>query len=217
MFTENGYGRLWETASCKERIFAFYTSKSFYAGIQFDATNGDYFALNPAITYGDDDIRQAYNVYPFEMDGESRNLMGKYNKWNKESKSIQYINVMRYAGAYFIAAEAYSRQTGQEGKAIEKMNEYLEACQATPMEDDLTGTDLIEAIHKEKQKEFAGEGVLYFDLKRLHSGGLSRLSQWGDREDTKIKVDDYRCFPIPRSEYKYNENITQNEGWPLNR
>ena len=75
-----------------------------------------------------------------------------------------------------------------------------------------------EAIHKEKQKEFAGEGVLYFDLKRLHSGGLSRLSQWGDREDTKIKVDDYRwCFPIPRSEYKYNENITQNEGWPLNR
>jgi hypothetical protein len=44
------------------------------------------------------------------------------------------------------------------------------------------------------------------------------LSQWGDREDTKIKVDDYRwCFPIPRSEYKYNENITQNEGWPLNR
>ena len=218
MFTENGYGRLWETASCKERIFAFYTSKSFYAGIQFDATNGDYFALNPAITYGDDDIRQAYNVYPFEMDGESRNLMGKYNKWNKESKSIQYINVMRYAGAYFIAAEAYSRQTGQEGKAIEKMNEDLEACQATPMEDDLTGTDLIEAIHKEKQKEFAGEGVLYFDLKRLHSGGLSRLSQWGDREDTKIKVDDYRwCFPIPRSEYKYNENITQNEGWPLNR
>lgn len=64
--------------------------------------------MNPAITYGDDDIRQAYNVYPFEMDGESRNLMGKYNKWNKESKSIQYINVMRYAGAYFIAAEAYS-------------------------------------------------------------------------------------------------------------
>mgnify|MGYP002594381384 CR=1 FL=1 len=80
--------------------------------------------------------------------------------WNKESKSIQYINVMRYAGAYFIAAEAYSRQTGQEGKAIEKMNEYLEACQATPMEDDLTGTDLIEAIHKEKQKEFAGGRAL---------------------------------------------------------
>lgn len=50
------------------------------------------------------------------------------------------------------------------------MNEYLEACQATPMEDDLTGTDLIEAIHKEKQKEFAGEGVLYFDLKRLALG-----------------------------------------------
>lgn len=32
------------------------------------------------------------------------------------------------------------------------MNEYLEACQATPMEDDLTGTDLIEAIHKENKR-----------------------------------------------------------------
>ena len=67
-------------------------------------------------------------------------------------------------------------------------------------------------------KEFAGEGILYFDLKRYHSGSLYRLAKWGASEDVKIESSDYSLvFPIPRSEYKYNENMTQNEGWPLNR
>lgn len=218
MFTVSGYKRLWETASCKERIFGFYTAKSFYADIQFDVTNGDYFALNPQIVYGEGDIRETYNVYPFEMEGEQRDLLGKYNKVNKESESIQYINVMRYAGAYFIAAEAYSKTSGKERLAIQKLNEYLEACQATTLDEGLTGDALLQAVHLEKMKEFAGEGILYFDLKRLHSGSLSRLSKWGKSEEAKVENSDYRwCFPIPRSEYKYNENITQNEGWPLNR
>ncbi len=180
MFTVAGYKRLWETASCKGRIFAFYTAKSYYADIQFNETSGDYFALNPQIVYGEEDIRKTYNVYPFEMEGEQRNLLGKYNKVNKDSESIQYINI-----------------TLDEG---------------------LTGNALLQAIHLEKMKEFAGEGILYFDLKRLHSGSLSRLAKWGSSEDVKIESSDYRwCFPIPRSEYKYNENMTQNEGWPLNR
>ena len=76
MFTVAGYKRLWETASCKERIFAFYTAKSYYADIQFNETSGDYFALNPQIVYGEEDIRKTYNVYPFEMEGEQRNLLG---------------------------------------------------------------------------------------------------------------------------------------------
>ena len=218
MFTVAGYKRLWETASCKERIFAFYTAKSYYADIQFNETSGDYFALNPQIVYGEEDIRKTYNVYPFEMEGEQRNLLGKYNKVNKDSESIQYINIMRYAGAYFIATEAYSRMVGKEDVAIRKLNEYLAACQATTLDEGLTGNALLQAIHLEKMKEFAGEGILYFDLKRLHSGSLSRLAKWGSSEDVKIESSDYRwCFPIPRSEYKYNENMTQNEGWPLNR
>lgn len=90
--------------------------------------------------------------------------------------------------------------------------------QATTLDEGLTGNALLQAIHLEKMKEFAGEGILYFDLKRLHSGSLSRLAKWGSSEDVKIESSDYRwCFPIPRSEYKYNENMTQNEGWPLNR
>ena len=68
------------------RIFAFYTAKSYYADIQFNETSGDYFALNPQIVYGEEDIRKTYNVYPFEMEGEQRNLLGKYNKVNKDSE-----------------------------------------------------------------------------------------------------------------------------------
>lgn len=218
MFTEAGHKRLWGTSSCAERIFGFYMSKSYYADIQFNVESGDYFALNPLIIYDESDTRKVYNVYSYEMEGEQRSLLGKYNKINKESENIQYINIMRYAGAYFIAAEAYSKLQGQEQKAIRKLNEYLAYCQASTIDEELRGDALAEAIHLEKLKEFAGEGIMYFDLKRLHKGNLSRLSKWGNSEDAKIEIGDYRwCFPIPRSEYKYNDNMTQNEGWPLNR
>ena len=81
---------------------------------------------------------------------------------------------------------------GKEDVAIRKLNEYLAACQATTLDEGLTGNALLQAIHLEKMKEFAGEGILYFDLKRLHSGSLSRLAKWGSSEDVKIESSDYQ-------------------------
>ncbi len=145
-----------ETASCKGRIFAFYTAKSYYADIQFNETSGDYFALNPQIVYG----RKIYGRHTMfillKWKENKRNLLGKYNKVNKDSESIQYINIMRYAGAYFIATEAYSRMVGKEDVAIRKLNEYLAACQATTLDEGLTGNALLQAIHLEKMKRICG-------------------------------------------------------------
>lgn len=33
-------------------------------------------------------------------------------------------------------------------------------------------------------------------------------------KDKRVEKDDYRwTFPIPKAEYLYNENVSQNEGW----
>lgn len=217
-FRKEGYERLWKEASCRERIFAFYTVQPFYAGLEYGRTEGDYFGLSPRIRFQEEDIRADMTVYPFEMNGASRSLLGKYNRMNKEEKTIRYINTMRYAGAVFIMAEACSRipEKEQEGKAC--LNHYLELCGAEVLPEELTGSALTQRILEEKMKEFVGEGTNYFDCKRIHAGDYPRWDNWGVSQSLFITAGDYRwTFPIPRSEYRYNEAVTQNDGWPLIR
>ena len=83
---------------------------------------------------------------------------------------------------------------------------------------DITSDALLDRILLDKQREFVGEGVNFFDLKRTHLQPLARLSRWGSASNANISVDDYRwTFPIPRSEYRFNDNVSQNEGWPINK
>lgn len=124
---------------------------------------------------------------------------------------------MRYAGAYFIAAEAYARLK-KDNIAIKTINTYLNAEGANPLSEDLTGDELIQSILKEKYKEFVGEGQNYFDLKRTHAETLPRYAAWGNSTRSTIQSTDYRwTFPIPASEYRYNNAVTQNNGWPINK
>lgn len=217
-FTKGNYERLWQKDSYAGRIFAFYTANTYYVNIQFDADQGDLFAVNPAITFADTDIRKEYSLYPKEMDGGMRTLFGKYNRNNKVETATNYVDMMRYAGAYFIAAEAYSRLDGQEARARTLLNHYLTLCGAETIPENLSGTALTNLILQKKQVEFLGEGQSYFDWKRTHRQSLPRLTTWGKGTSAIISPDDYRwTFPIPASEYKYNDNMTQNEGWPINR
>lgn len=159
------------------------------------------------------DTRKQYDEYEMNMNGGVRTLFGKYNKMTKDGSSISYIDMMRYAGAYFIQAECLSR-LGNTQKALEVINHYLALVGSDLIGDD---GDVTDGILKAKYKEFVGEGRNYFDLKRTHSD-LKRLSTWGGITSGVIRNKDYRwTFPIPSSEYKYNEYVSQNTGWPINR
>lgn len=216
-FTENGYARLWEQASCEERIFAFFISAPIYTGLQYDVKEGDYLMVSPKVVFDEADYRKKYALYPFEMEGSERALLGKYNKNNKDGKENTYLNTFRYAGAYYLAAEAYSRLDGQSAKALSTINHYLELCGAEPLAGDLQGKELTKRILAEKLKEFVGEGVAFFDCKRTHDQ-LQRWSRWGTQQESLVRSGDYRwTFPIPASEYKFNGQVTQNEGWPIDR
>lgn len=212
----SSYERLWQTASFEGRIFAFNTSSAFYTDVEFDASEGDYFALNPSIGFDEGDTRLPWAVLTMEMSGQQRRLLGKYNLMNKRGTQPTYINRMRYAGLYYLSAEAHAR-LGDDQTARQCLNTYLAMVGANTIGDSVGGQSLVQTILAEKQKEFVGEATNWFDLKRT-AQPIERLSTWGTSVGSRILATDYRwTLPIPASEYKYNDAMTQNDGWSMNK
>lgn len=213
-WTRSSYENLWSGNESDDRIFAPYIFDSFYTDLCYDKENGDYFILNDCLIYSDDDVRKSWCEYPFQMAvGQVRSL-GKYNRMYYENSTVRYINTIRYSGVCFAVAEAYARD-GKPDLAVETVNSLLGAYGADLLDESLEGDALIDAILEEKHKEFVGEGVRYFDLKRIGKP-LQRYKNMGAGVSAVIKPDDYRwLFPIPESEYKYNDLMDQNPEWPF--
>ena len=214
-FTGEGISNLWAKDSYAGRIFAFNTNSTYYSNIQFSMQEGDYFCVNPKLNVGTSDLRYTSFTYPFVMNGTVRTLLGKYNRCNKLNQTTAYINTMRYAGAYYIVAEAYCRK-GETEAARVLINHYWHCIGVSEAPAGITNQALLELILTDKQREFVGEGVNFFDLKRTHLASLPRYSQWGTSASSSISSTDYRWnFPIPVSEYRFN-SVEQNAGWPSN-
>ena len=214
-FTSEGISNLWAKDSYAGRIFAFNTHSTYYSNIQFSIQEGDYFCVNPKLNVGTSDLRYTSFTYPFVMNGTVRTLLGKYNRCNKLNQTTAYINTMRYAGAYYIVAEAYCRK-GETEAARVLINHYWHCIGVSEAPAGITNQALLELILTDKQREFVGEGVNFFDLKRTHLASLPRYSQWGTSASSSISSTDYRWnFPIPVSEYRFN-SVEQNAGWPSN-
>ena len=214
-FTSEGISNLWAKDSYAGRIFAFNTHSTYYSNIQFSIQEGDYFCVNPKLNVGTSDLRYTSFTYPFVMNGMVRTLLGKYNRCNKLNQTTAYINTMRYAGAYYIVAEAYCRK-GETEAARVLINHYWHCIGVSEAPAGITNQALLELILTDKQREFVGEGVNFFDLKRTHLASLPRYSQWGTGASSSISSTDYRWnFPIPVSEYRFN-SVEQNAGWPSN-
>ena len=213
-WTRASFENLWSGNESDERIFAPYIFDSFYTDLCYDKENGDYFVLNNEVRYNDEDVRKPWCEYPVEMASGTVRSLGKYNRMYYENTTVRYINSIRYSGVCFAAAEAYARDERPE-KAISTVNRLLGSYGAELLDTSLRGDELIEAILKEKHKEFVGEGVRYFDLKRLGKP-LNRYKNYGAGVSSVIQPDDYRwLFPIPESEYKYNDLMDQNPEWPF--
>ena len=217
-WTKENYNSLWSANEAPDRIFAPHIFNTFYTDLSYDVDEGDYFSLSDQINFIDEDVRKEWAQFDFEVRGTKVRQLGKYNKMFYDKTPVRYINSLRYSGLNFIAAEALARD-GKNSEAIKLMNSFLGAYGATLLDESLSGDELIDAILTEKQKEFAGEGERYFDLKRTGKS-LKIMTDYGVAVQTEIKADDYRwLFPIPSNEYKYNDYINteedQNPGWPI--
>lgn len=124
----------------------------------------------------------------------------------KNQREILLINKFRLADALFAFAEA-SALDGNDSAARDAMNLYLDRRSAYPLDQTLAGDALLKQILTEKHKEFIGEGTRFFDLKFYRKTLLKGI---------RIPADDYRwLWPIPREEYLYNTNMTQNPTWTI--
>lgn len=214
-FSPDTYRTLWDGSSCPERIFMFDQpdkAQSYYVGIVYDAVTGDYYSLNTtlAASYGEDDCRKEWTVVPFYSQSlGNQSFIGKYNLLRREKRGITFINKMRLSHALFVAAEAWCLDGTDSNKAVSTLNRFLKARGSAEIDESLSGTALLKEILMQKQKEFAGEGERYFDIKRHREllGTLlpSRIPASGD----------YRwLWPLPKEEYLYNDKAEQNPGWP---
>ena len=213
-WTKASFENLWSANASDDRIFAPYIFDSFYTDLCYDKAKGDYFILSNEVVYDEADLRKNWSEYGFQMTSGSVRALGKYNRMYYENTTVRYINTLRYSGVCFAAAEAYARDENAEA-AVAMVNRLLGAYGAELVDDSLEGEALIEAILVQKHKEFVGEGVRYFDLKRL-AKPLKRYKNLGTSLNSTIAADDYRwLFPIPEAEYKYNDMMDQNPEWPF--
>ncbi len=211
------WDKLWSSNDSRERIFAPYIFNTFYIELNYDKEKGDYFKLSDEVNYAEGDTRKEWCEFQGPMEGARS--FGKYNRMYFDNVEVRYINTLRYSAVLFTVAEAYAQMEGKDPDARELLNKYLTIRGLDGVPEGLQGDDLTARILQEKHKEFVGEGARIFDLKRMGQS-LKRYDARGNVEST-IKADDYRwLLPIPQSEYKYNENITeadQNPGWPYEK
>jgi len=181
-----------------------------------DRSAGDIFYINGDISFQDTDIRARVSQFFYEMSslsGQSfmRPLLGKY-KSNIDDLNERMIALYRSAEPYFILIESQIEQ-GKLTVAQSNLAQFLQTMQAPAVAHDLSQDDLRKILRLEKQKEFVGEKINYFDLKRWQIGLFRQLPD-NPQNQIEIAASDYRwTWPIPHSEIRHNDLIQQNPNW----
>ncbi len=176
----------------------------------------DLFYINSKFIFDQQDIRASISSFPYQMQtifGESRirPLLGKY-RLTKSDIPKRMIVMHRPTEAYFILMESLVEQ-GKLEEAFMLINQFRETYQLPLIQGAKTQQELRNIIRAEKQKEFIGERINFFDLKRWNIS-ISRNQIDADQSMNQISATDYRwTWPIPNAELRYNPHATQNPGW----
>lgn len=130
------------------------------------------------------------------------------------SPKLNDIKIFRISEMYLIRSEAYAKSNNLTA-AAEDYNELSAARHTAPVAA-VTFTSTSDAVNKildESFREFAFEGFRFFDLKR-NGKGVERIGADCDTPTCTLVAGDYRfSLPVPSSEIKVNDNITQTPGY----
>jgi len=164
-------------------------------------------------SYSNDDVRKDV-IEVSSSGGRPIYIVNKYpNTSNPADKDDT--KVLRYADVLLILAEAYAR-LGNEAQARQWLNEVATNRIAGFAGYNSSGAQLINDILVERRKEFAFEGLRYWDLMRLNLPITNHTKSQNPLVVTPIPADEpRRIFPIPQHELDVNENIRgqQNPGY----
>lgn len=219
--TETTYANLWnnQLTSISSNVYWIYDlqeNPNHYLYYQQNA--GDYFYINEALSFAEKDIRHNVSQYLFKFkatgtDGIDRQLLGKY-KTTSEDKTQKPIVMSRNTETYFILIESLIEQN-KNAEAIQLLNDFLSNLNVDTLTPNLSQSELRAIFRLQKQKEFIGEKINFFDLKRWNID-LVRYIPDSNNKAATIKSTDFRwTWPLPASETRHNPNATQNEGWTI--
>lgn len=117
------------------------------------------------------------------------------------------IKVMRLTEALFLKWEAMAK-LGEGAQALTELNAFVTARGGTPY----SGGDYLTIVLDEKQKEFVGEGVRFFDLRR-NNLPIAKGTNCDGASCLTAANSTMLTFPIPLSSLNLNPNIVQNPGY----
>jgi hypothetical protein len=139
-------------------------------------------------------------------------FLGKYKTTHTANEARNMV-LSRNTESYFILIESLIEQNKVE-QARNYLNIFLSTVNNPPLSTELSQNSLRLIMRHEKQKEFIGEKINFFDLKRWEVS-IARYQTDSNNRLSTISNTDYRwTWPIPDSEMRYNNRATQNEGWP---
>ncbi|MEP1094090.1 MAG: RagB/SusD family nutrient uptake outer membrane protein [Cyclobacteriaceae bacterium] len=142
-------------------------------------------------------------------------ILFKYSGRNGE-RGLHNAKVLRTSEMYLIRAEAYTNLPGQDIAAMADLNALRASRISGYVNENLTGTALVEAIALERRKELVAEGHRWFDLRRT-GGDVVRGGECAASALTtncNLFVGDVKfTYPIPLDEVLANPNIEQNTGY----
>lgn len=141
------------------------------------------------------------------------------------------LTFMRYADLLLIAAEA-AYHTNNTGIAVEYLGQVRQRAKLN-VNTGLSGTDLLNAIYKERRSELAFEGHRLFDLRRtkqlnqifgtlgsfvtynLGSTDFYETSNKREKQDKGVKytANKHELWPIPQDELNRRSGLRQNPGY----
>ncbi|NCD69512.1 RagB/SusD family nutrient uptake outer membrane protein [Mucilaginibacter agri] len=122
------------------------------------------------------------------------------------------IKIIRYSEVLLTLAEGYAR-SADEVNALKYLNQFV-AQRDPSLVYASTGTQLINDILNERRKEFAFEGLRFFDLTRTNQViNRPQMANSAPSYPTVSLTDFRRILPIPQAEMDANPNMKQNPGY----
>ncbi|WP_434980719.1 RagB/SusD family nutrient uptake outer membrane protein [Daejeonia sp. YH14] len=211
VISASGFASTFKSDSTPNQIFSIANSASDNQGNNSlqSIYNGDAYgdivpvAALPGI-YDKNDVRKSIitdDKGEGSIDGELRNV-GKYPSISGADDTP----VIRYEEVVLTYAEALLK-TGDASTALT----YLNSIPAN-RDESAYSTATLDNILLERRKEFAFEGIRFWDLARTGQA-VPVINSVGSTTGT-IAFPSYKyAFPIPNSEIQVNSNIVQNEGY----
>lgn len=217
--TPDAYRALWQYKELtpSNQLYWLYDFKSNPNEYLRTEKTGDIMHISYLNEFASQDIRYEVSQYNYIMkatgtDKATRKLLGKY-KTNYDDREQRKIVLSRNTESHFILIESLIEQNKLQ-EATTRLNEFLTSVNNAPIEETHSQQVLRLIFRAEKQKEFIGEKVNFFDLKRWNIEITRYLSDSNKKLSTIAPTDFRWTWPLPLSEIKHNPNIVQNNGWP---